>query len=199
MARAKPGLFDVSALGDAKLQATIHALEPSIVKPALRVALRDAFKITHRAVLTRVPVDTGRMRRAIKLRAANQLRGDVAFRIFLPRRAELGARWIKRPGSRGGSSVPGYYPAAVEFGYTREYKGPATTTVTETRRTSRQGLYKTYTYQRPSRSKRLAVKVPPRSFMRSALHGTAEQVKTRVRRMLWTEIRAKLRERVGAS
>lgn len=198
---ATPGqMFDVRVLGDAKLSATLNALEPSIVKPALRVALRDGFKLTLARVKQAVPRGTGRMARALKLRAANLLRGSVAFRIFLPKRTELGLPWVKKLGSRGGNKRnPGYYPAHLEFGYDPSYKGPATVTERYYRRTSRQGNYEPYSYTRKSRSKGPQARRVGLGFMRGSLHATAEAVKTRVRRRLWTEVRANLRERVGGA
>jgi hypothetical protein len=195
---AAAGFINVQGLGSEKLQATIRSLEPSVVRPAMRTGLREGFKITHRAVLAATPVRTGRMKQAIKLRAANQLRGDLAMRIFLPRRAELGVPWIKRLGARGGKA-PGYYPAAIEFGWNPTYRGSATTTVRESRRTSRQGLYKTYVYQRKSRATGMRTRIAPRSFMRGPFHATAEQVKTRVRREAWVQIRERLRARAGGA
>lgn len=186
--------IDVSSLGDAKLSATIRDLPRVVVRPALAKAMREGFKITHRAVVAAAPVKTGRMRDAIKLRSANHFRDGLGFRIFLPKRVLLGVRPIKNPGSRGGDpNGGGYYPAAVEFGYTRNGKR-------QVREWISSGIdSRGRPYARKRRTHEIAggVKVPPRSFMRSAFHATTAAVQTRIRRVMWTEMREQLRAQVG--
>lgn len=193
MATPRQGFLNVEGLGDKRLSQVLRDLPRQVINPAMSSAMREGFKITHRAVLAAAPVRSGRMKRAIKLRKANHFRDGLGFRIFLPRRIELGAPAIKRPGSRGGDPKGGgYYPAAVEFGYTR--RGPSARREGFVTGTDKRG--RPYTRARVWRDAGPAVKVAPRSFMRSALHSTASAVQTRIRRAAWVNIREELRKRV---
>lgn len=110
-------------LGDEKLDRALLDLEKKTERKYIMKAMREAFKIVHRESKTKVPHGTGRLKRSIKLRKRKptKARGGgkwVGMRIFTGGREDLGIREAARPGLRGGKGT-GYYPFALEAGYTR--------------------------------------------------------------------------------
>ena len=101
--------IQISLFGDKDLEAAFNALALNVQKKVFRPALRAGMKVIHRAILSRVPVDTGALRGAIKLRAGQRSRGQIRLAVFvnkdrLPKRAKSGAKeW--------------FYPAHVELGH----------------------------------------------------------------------------------
>lgn len=119
MAASGERRFRLEVLGDRELSARLLALEKRVERKYVGEELRRAFKITHAAVLAAVPVASGTLRRTIRLRAGKGkgARFGKLFRIFTGNAAELGIEPSRSPGQRGGRGR-GYYPMAVEAGYT---------------------------------------------------------------------------------
>ena len=108
---------DVSAIGDDELEMALRRLEGKDQRKVVVKALRAGAKNTARAIKSRLPVDSGDLKSAkIKPRAMKRSRRRIGLWIGLPTREELGiaadAKW--------------YYPAAVEYGYTRKARAPVT-------------------------------------------------------------------------
>ena len=101
--------IQISLFGDKDLEAAFNVLALNVQNKVFRPALRAGMKVIHRAILSRVPVDTGALRGAIKLRAGQRSRGQIRLAVFvdkarLPKRAKSGAKeW--------------FYPAHVELGH----------------------------------------------------------------------------------
>ena len=101
--------LNVKLFGDKELEAAFNALAFGAQKKVFRPALREGMKVVHRAIVAKVPVDTGALRGAIKLRAGQRSRGRVGIAVFvdkdrLPKRTKAGAKeW--------------FYPAHVELGH----------------------------------------------------------------------------------
>lgn len=110
--------LQVTVFGDKDLEAAFNALELGAQKKVLRPALRAGMKLIHRAIMAKVPVDTGALRGAIKLRAGQRSRGKIGLSVFvdkdrLPKRTKAGAKeW--------------FYPAHVELGHVARGKKGAT-------------------------------------------------------------------------
>jgi len=110
--------LQLTVFGDKELEAAFNALALGAQKKVLRPALRAGMKLIHRAILARVPVDTGALRGAIKLRASQRSRGRIGLSVFvdkarLPKRTKAGAKeW--------------FYPAHVELGHLARGKKGAT-------------------------------------------------------------------------
>ena len=100
------GLIDISQLGDARLQRKLHSLGNKIEKKIVRRALRTAAKVVLQAAKARVPVDTGALKKGLKVRATKRSRTIIGVHIRTPTRAELGIH----------PDDPGYYPAVIEYG-----------------------------------------------------------------------------------
>jgi HK97 gp10 family phage protein len=106
---AAPRSLRLTVFGDKDLEAAFNALAFNVQKKVFRPALRAGMKVIHRAILAKVPVDTGALRGAIKLRAGARKRGRVQLAVFvdkalLPKRTKAGAKeW--------------FYPAHVELGH----------------------------------------------------------------------------------
>ena len=77
-------------------------LQKKIIRPALRKGFKPVFAATKAAV----PVDEGKLKRGLKLRALKRSRGAVGVRIITPPREALDIP----------ANAPGYYPAHIELG-----------------------------------------------------------------------------------
>lgn len=100
-------MFKLDLLGDKKLSAALAAVERVPQRRIMRVAMRESYRMVHRAAKQNAPRDTGALRRGIKLRAIKRNRRKVGVGVFLPDRIKLGldpdGKW--------------YYPAIVEYGH----------------------------------------------------------------------------------
>ena len=92
-------------------------LGPRLEGKVLRQAARKAGKVLLADAKSKVPVDTGGLKRGLKLRAQKGKRGRIAMRVMTPTREELARLYPDRAQEMLDSSW--YFPAAVEYGYTR--------------------------------------------------------------------------------
>ncbi len=94
--------------GDKKLLRQLRALGKVAQGKAIRPANRAATKIMHTDAKRRVPVDTGTLRKNIKLRAGKVRRNSGKFQHFVA--------WSDREKFDIKPGTKGFYPAAVEYG-----------------------------------------------------------------------------------
>ena len=123
------GSFDLQLFGDKKLDKALGDLSRIQQRKVMRTAQRAAFKPLLKQIKSAVPVDTGDLRKSIKLRALKRSRVRSGVYIRTGTRDELNighgqadsvARTRGAGGqftSTGGTRRPGYYPAHVEFGH----------------------------------------------------------------------------------
>ena len=83
----------------------------------LRQAARKAARVVLADAKAGVPVDTGALRRGMKVRAQKGKKGRIAVRVMTPTREELAKLYPERAQEMLDSKF--YFPAAVEYGYTR--------------------------------------------------------------------------------
>ena len=106
--------IDGAILGDRELKQRLEALPETIRNQALRQALRDEAKPVRDLARTKAPIDRGRLKQSIKIRARKaRRRGVIGINIQTGTREELGIE----------ASAPGYYPAAIEFGFRHARSG----------------------------------------------------------------------------
>lgn len=99
--------IDISVFGDKELQAKLADLTPKVQRKIVRSALRQGAKRVRDEARRLAPVDTGALKKSIKVRAARNLRrGSFGIAILTGTRAELGIS----------PEAKFYYPAVVEFG-----------------------------------------------------------------------------------
>lgn len=103
---ASKGMIDISILGDKKLTASFNKLALKTQKKFTRKALRAGAKVVQQEYKARVPVDTGRLKRGIKVRAGKRSRRGISINIETPTRDKLGIE----------ADDPYYYPAIIEYG-----------------------------------------------------------------------------------
>lgn len=104
-------VFDITVLGDKKLQGKLDALPRTVQRKLIGRAIKKAgTEVLKPRVLDRVPVDTGALKTAMarqKFKAVKGRRGQLKIAMPLPTREQLdiapGAKW--------------YYPAHVEYGH----------------------------------------------------------------------------------
>lgn len=101
-----PGFVDISGLGDKRLSAKLAQLDLKVQKKMVRKALRKAGRPVLEEARARVPVDTGRLRDGLFLRATKRKRGTFGVEVAMPLRADLGIS----------ANAKGYYPAVIEYG-----------------------------------------------------------------------------------
>lgn len=109
-------MVDISLLGDKalqrKLQRLPYAMQKKIVRPSLREAARPMLA-TAKAI---VPVETGRLKKSLKLRAMKVHRRDqFGVVVFTGKREELGIP----------ADDKSYYPMSVEYGHGGPHPAPA--------------------------------------------------------------------------
>lgn len=97
--------MDAEVIGLEGFDRKLKDLEAKLAKKIVRQALRAGGKIVATKAKALVPVDTGALRKSIKVRAAKGRRGTIGIRVATGTRQELGIdasdRW--------------YYPAVVEY------------------------------------------------------------------------------------
>ena len=99
---------DISELGDEQLSKNLAQIERAVQKKIVRKALRKAAKeiiLPHAKALA--PVDTGRLRKSLKIRAAKRSRNRIGVKLEAGTREKLGIP----------ADAKGYYPLALELGY----------------------------------------------------------------------------------
>lgn len=103
-------MIDISMLGDKKLQRQLSKLPARVEKRIVRKALRAAARPVLRAAKQKCPVDTGALKKGLKIRARKRSRKSFGVDVSTPTREKLGIA----------SDSKWYYPALVEYGYVRK-------------------------------------------------------------------------------
>lgn len=99
--------IDISIFGDEELQAKLAAMTLKVQRKIVRQALRKGGKRVRDEARRLAPVETGALKKSIKVRAARNLRrGSFGIAVLTGTRAELGIS----------PEAKYYYPAVVEFG-----------------------------------------------------------------------------------
>lgn len=96
----------IDLTGDEKLLQKMESLEKKDAMKAVRKAVRAGFKLVLQSVKSRIPVDTGAMKKHTKLRAGKRSRFKYTMTIDYPKRSQLGI-------DEGDKH---YYPAVIEYG-----------------------------------------------------------------------------------
>lgn len=106
--------LSAEVLGSEELIKAFEALEPRLQGKTFRAATTQATKLIRKAVLARVPVDSGNLKKGIKARSLPRSRKTIGRAVYLPERAALGIdkddKW--------------YYPAFAEYGTRRQPAKP---------------------------------------------------------------------------
>lgn len=82
-------------------------------------AARKGGSLVMKAVKQKAPVDTGNLKRGIKLKPEkSRLKGKKVYDIvFDAGMNDIFQKPIKNPGAAGGKNKTAYYPASMEYGY----------------------------------------------------------------------------------
>lgn len=103
---ASTKMIDISILGDKALTRSFNKLAYKTQRKFTRKALRAGAKVVQQEYKARVPVDSGALKRGIKVRAGQRSRKYLRINIITPERDKLGIsaddKW--------------YYPAVIEYG-----------------------------------------------------------------------------------
>ena len=104
---AAPIAIDISLIGDKKLIRAFKELEQKVQKKIVKTATKDIAERILRNAKSRVPVNSGKLKDKLKIKAFSTKKG-IGHRVITPTRNELGI-----------SSDPkkGYYPAHIELGF----------------------------------------------------------------------------------
>ncbi len=98
-------MFDLTVLGDKKLQRKLNKLEKKLGSKVMRSSLKTAMEPVRDLAKRRAPVDTGLMQRSIRIGTKSNRNGVSA---------------MVRTGTRKQLKIPEddkyYYPAAIEYG-----------------------------------------------------------------------------------
>lgn len=100
------GGIDITLLGDKALQKKFAKLHLKAQKKVFLKANRKAAKVLLKSIKSKAPVDTGALKRNIKIRKIDRSRTKIGLTIRTGTREEMGisekSKW--------------YYPAIVEYG-----------------------------------------------------------------------------------
>lgn len=97
--------IDISLLGDKKLEKSFKKIELKLQKKIFKAAVKDAAKPILALAKSYVPVDTGKLKDSIKLKAGTGKRGTIGVRIETGTRAQLGIS----------ADDKFFYPTVVEY------------------------------------------------------------------------------------
>jgi len=101
--------FSIDLRGDKELRRKLDQLSPRVERKVLAKVQRRALKRMRAAARAAAPVRTRALRRSIKTKIVKRRRrGVVALQVRTGTRSELGIP----------ESATGYYPAALEYGWT---------------------------------------------------------------------------------
>lgn len=152
-AKAK-GAIDISILGVPELQKKLAALPWALQRKIMRKALRLAGKPVLATAKAMVPVDTGALKKGLKLRAIKRnSRGIIGVRVTTPSREALGLE-----------KDEAYYPAVLEFGIQGKPAHPYMRPAIETNRSKSLDIIKTEVAKGlEQEAARPAASVPPAS------------------------------------
>ena len=107
--------FQITALGDRALEEALRLLPDEVQDKVIKSSLRKALKrIIKPAIVARTPVKSGRLKAAMergRIKVLRSRRGPFGMGYVMPKRSELGID----------PSDPFYYPAMIEYGYTRSH------------------------------------------------------------------------------
>lgn len=97
--------------GAEALRKTLDRIEAKIATKIAKKAMREGAKVVLRAAKARAPVDTGRMKRALIVRAARRRkRGEASFNVMFDTKKYPDLVTVTSDGKRF------FYPAIVEYG-----------------------------------------------------------------------------------
>ena len=99
--------IDISMIGDKKTQKAFKKMEIKMQGKVFRKAVRDAAEPVLALAKMYTPVDTGKTRDSLKIRAGTGKRGTIGVRIQTGTRKELGIA----PDEKF------FYPAVVEYNH----------------------------------------------------------------------------------
>lgn len=97
---------DISLVGAASLRRVFSNMEVKVQRKITRKVLRKAMKIILQAVKQRAPVDTGRLKKFMKVKAVKRQRKFIGIHIMMPERSKIGISGEDKY----------YYPAVIEYG-----------------------------------------------------------------------------------
>lgn len=118
-ARKRPDFsVDVDKLSMEAIFARLHRLDMRVRKVAARKATRAASYVFAEELQQRAPVDTGRLREAIKVRAVKRSRKAIGSNATISSRDLHPEQYDKRTKSWNTKTgkAPFFYPGAVEWG-----------------------------------------------------------------------------------
>ena len=97
--------------GAEKLERALAVMEAKVAKKITKKAMRAGAKVVLRAAKARAPVDTGRMKRALTVRAARKRkRGEASFNVL------FNMRKYPELVTKTADDKRFFYPAVVEHG-----------------------------------------------------------------------------------
>jgi len=99
--------FDITLLGDKKLNKAFGALAVIDQRKVMRKSQRAAFKPVLKSAKANAPVRTGKLKKSLKLRALKRSRNRSGVFVRTGTRSELGIP----------ENAKYYYPAHVELGH----------------------------------------------------------------------------------
>ena len=104
--------IDIRVLGDKKLQKQLNKLDPKLRKKALQSAMRIAMKPVLLAAKSSAPVDSGLLRRFLRIKNLKANKKSIGVIV----------KYGTRKALKIDPNDPYYYPAALEYG-TKTVKG----------------------------------------------------------------------------
>jgi HK97 gp10 family phage protein len=109
-------MTNVVLTGDKDLDRLLGALPAKMQKKFVRSALRKAGKIVLSKARDAVPVETGALKKGLKLRALKRQKYRIGVAVEHPTRERLAE--LQKDEAKGERirTEKGYYPAAVEYG-----------------------------------------------------------------------------------
>lgn len=106
-------IIDITMVGDKALQRKLNRMVDKVQKKIVTKGLRAGGRPVLVAAQAKVPVDEGKLKESLKLRARRARRGEFGMQVITGTRAELGIP----------ADAPGYYPMAIEYGFTHARSG----------------------------------------------------------------------------
>lgn len=105
--------LDISLIGDAELATKLGGLTDKLERKVVRQAIRKAAQLILRDAKQRAPVESGALRRNIRIKALRRSRRRVGFNVQTGTREQMGIS----------PDDPFYYPALVELGVPGRIEG----------------------------------------------------------------------------
>jgi HK97 gp10 family phage protein len=98
--------YDITILGDKKLQRKLSRLRKVVQTPIVRDAMQNALKPVKEMAMRNAPVKTGKLRKSIKVGSYSARGGIIGAAVRTGTRRNLGIQ----------ATDSYYYPAAHEYG-----------------------------------------------------------------------------------